>query len=361
MKRTALATAIAAIVSWQATAVAETNDNDQRINLENRIHGMEQRIQELDRTLPAKDAQQTESWVNRVEIGGLLEIEASHSKTDGTPSTSDLTVASVALGIGAKINDKVSAETTLLYENDDLGVDSATITLSQTDGPWSVIAGKQHTAFGRFETQLVSDPLTLDVGETAETVAALHYDADGLIASAFVFKGTNNKNGNGKIDHFGASLGYGVARDDISANAAIGYLNDISDSDGIQDALSSNDNVDYVAGWIASASVNSGPVTVIGEYVTASQAIAGLSNAKPSAWNLEAGYGFEAFGKDAVFAVAYQGSKDASALDIAEKRWLAGMSFELMENTGLGVELASETAYDGTDSKTLTALLSVEF
>lgn len=324
MKRTVLATAIAASFGWQPPALA--NDD-----------------------------------TGRLEVSGAVEIEAVHSKTDGGAASSDLSVATAELGFGVQLNDWVGAAITLLYEDDEAGVDSATITLAQPDGPWSVAAGKQGIPFGSFQTQLVSDPLTLEIGETAEDALVVSYAAGGLSAFAFVFKGTNNKNGNGEIDHFGASLGYAVEQDGFSAGASIGYLNDISDSDSIQDALASNDNVDYVAGWIASASVSSGQVTVIGEYVTANEAITGLGNAKPSAWNIEAGYRLNAFGKDAVFAVAYQGSEDASVLDIAEKRWLAGMSFALAEYTALGIELARETAYDGTDSNTLTALLAVAF
>lgn len=367
MKRTALATAIAAAIGWQVPALADSSADDRLNTMEKRIQYLEQRVQDQDSTLRAKDQQIAalqdtvgeDSWLNRFEIGGAIEIEATHNDTDGEPATSELGVAKAELNIGAKVTEWVRADTTLLYEEDELDVDSATISLMHPGGPWSLTAGKQGVPFGSYETQLVSDPLTLEVGETAETALVAAYEADGLNAAAYVFKGTNSKGTAGKIDNFGANIGYSLEADDFAFNGSVGYINDISDSDSIQDAIT-NTNVDYVAGWTASALVTRGPVTVIGEYVTAVDTIAGLGE-KPSAWNIEAGIGFDAFGRDATFAVAYQGTREAASLDLAEKRWLAGVSFDLLENTSLGLELANETAYDGTDSRTLTALLAVEF
>jgi hypothetical protein len=367
MKRTALATAIAAVIGWQAPALADTSADERLDTLEKRIQYMEQRVQNQDSTIRAKAQQiaalensvDEDSWINRVEIGGVVEIEASYNDTDGEPSTTDLSVATVELGMGAQVTDWVRADTTLLYEGEDLEVDSATISLMHPGGPWSVTAGKQGVPFGSYESQLVSDPLTLDVGETAENALVFGYEAGGLNAAAYLFNGTNSKGTADEIDNFGANIGYDMEGDNFAFSGSVGYINDISDSDTIQDAIA-NTNVDYVAGWTASALVTTGPVTVIGEYVTATDTIAELGE-QPSAWNIEAGIGFEAFSRDATFAVAYQGTEEAASLDLAEKRWLAGVSFELMENTSLGFELANETAYDGTESNTLTGQLAVEF
>jgi hypothetical protein len=360
---------MAAVAGWQGQAQADGSEAERLESLEQRVRYMEQRLQAQDQAIQERDSRIAElegtagadSWLSRVEVGGLVEIEARYNKTDGEDAATDLSVATVELGFAAQVNDWVGAEAVLLYEGEDLEVDTATISLADPEGPWSLTGGKQGVPFGSYETQLVSDPLTLDVGETAENALVATYEVDGLVAAAYLFNGTNNKDGGDAIDNFGATIGYSMEGDDFSLAAGIGYINDISDSDGIQDALASNDNVDYVSGWTASAMVSSGPVTVIGEYVAATDAVAGLGGEQPSAWNIEAGIGFEAFGRDATFAVAYQGSEEASSLDIAEKRWLAGVSIDLMENTGLGIELANETAYDGTDSQTLTGLLSVEF
>lgn len=322
MKRTAIATSIAAAIAWQTPTLAADE-------------------------------------IGKLEVGGVIEIEGYHTNTDGAASEEDLQLSKVEIGAGVQMTEWLGAATTLLWEDDDFSVDSFTFTLSQPEGPWSLTAGKQGVPFGSYETNLVSDPLTLSVGETAENMVwVASYEADALSASAYLYQGSTSESASTDFDHFGVSASYTMG----DLTVGLGYVNDISDADGIQDNLTSPTNIDYAAGWTASALYTTGPVTVIAEYITAADDMALTSGAaRPSAWNLEAGYNFDLMGKEATAAIAYQGSDEASDLDIAEKRIAAALQVALFENTGLGLEISRDTAYDGTDSTTVTALLSFEF
>lgn len=371
MQRHALMAAMAAVMGWHGQALATDGEADRLEGIEQRLRYMEQRLQAQDQAIRAKDQRIAElegtagrdSWLGRVEIGGLVEVESGYSKADGADASSDLSIATVELGIAAQVNDWVSAETVLLYEGEDLAVDVAQIAIAPADGGWSLDAGKLFVPFGSFETQMVSDPLTLEIGETNESAVVAGVQAGGVSASAYLFRGSNSEGAadQTEIDNFGANLAYEVKRDDFGLFASIGYINDISDSDGIQDALASNDNVDYVAGWAASAAVTTGPVTLIGEYVAAVDPIAGLGGDQPEAWNVEAGYGFELAGREAAVAVGYQGTEQASSVDLPERRLLAALSVAVMEHTRVAIEWARDEAYGGEESDTVTAQLAVEF
>jgi|TARA_B110000238_G_C16076865_1_gene417550 hypothetical protein len=82
-------------------------------------------------------------WFNKVEISGLVEV-----------------------GIAAEVNDWVTSEIILLYDEDetDLEMDVATVTITNPNGAGYLSGGQMYVPFGVFESNLISDPLTLDIG-----------------------------------------------------------------------------------------------------------------------------------------------------------------------------------------------------
>lgn len=130
-----------------------------------------------------------------IAFDGLIEIEASHSSPYVGGSSSDIIVATAELGASVKVNDQVSAGISLLYEEDDtdLEVDVAILTYSPADANWSITAGQLYVPFGSYQTNMVSDPLTLEIGETRETVAQLDIESASITAAIYLFNGTNKK------------------------------------------------------------------------------------------------------------------------------------------------------------------------
>jgi hypothetical protein len=370
MTKKTLTSAIVAILGWQGQAVAETTIEDRVTNTERRIKYMEQRLQDQEKVL-REQGHPTFVW------GGVLEVEAAYSDPYVGDSTSDVVLATAELGVGAQINAWVSGEITLLYEEDDtdLEVDVATVTVAPPEGAWSVTAGQLYVPFGSFETNLVSDPLTLEIGETRESAVQASIESSGLAGTFYVFNGSNKKDAGADdlVDNWGAALGYGHEADGFSLSAGLGYINDIGDSDAIQDSLTSNSVQDHVPGWTAGAMIETGPFVVIGEYVAATEAFQATEldfngrGAEPKAWNIEAGYNFELAGKGATFAVGYQGTDEALALELPEERILAALSVDVLDNTTLSFEVANDKDYyvadggTGESANTATAQLAVAF
>jgi len=384
MKRRITALTASVALGWGGAAFGDMSVDERLERMEQRIRDLEDRlerqndvIREKDRKLARleeSDGKETD-WFQNVEIHGLIEVEAGYQDPYRGKSTSDVILATAELGVAAKLNDWVAGEITLLYEEDetDLEVDVATIRLAPPEGPWLVSAGQFYVPFGVFDSNMVSDPLTLEIGETRESSLRAGFERGGAFGSVYVFNGTNKKNGDNQINNWGANLGYGKQSDRLSVAGSLSYINDIGDSDTLQDALASNDVKGYTAGWGISMLAETGPFTLIGEYLGATEEFDPPQldfkgeGARPSAWGIEAGYGFHVAGRDATFALGYQGTSEALALDLPERRLLAALSVGIMERTALSFEWAHDNDYDvadggtGESADTLTAQLAVEF
>ncbi len=339
-------------------------------------------------------AENTAGWFRNLTMSGVVEIEAFGTGSDGFSgdAASDINVATVALGIAAVMNDWTAANLVLLWEeedggNNDLTVDEAIITLANPDTtPFYFTAGHTASPFGRFETLMISDPLTLDLGETKETLVLVGIETEGFYAGVYGFNGDLDDSRDNVIDNGGFDLGFAWGGADRSADVGVSYINDMGDSDGISDVVSANlaEGVDYqrnIPGYAAHALFTVGGFNLIGEYVTAAKGF-DISNelafngsgAKPSSWNLETGIAFDIAGHESTLAIAYQKTKEALGLGLPEKRLSAAFSVAMLKNTTLSLEWAqdqdygtgdldavSSTAGSGGDSDTVIAQLAIEF
>lgn len=359
--------------------------------LEQHVHAQNQVILEKDRQLRelvsnpqirTRDGQADSGWFNHIGIGGVVEVEAGYNDPDSGDSSSDIVVATAEIGIAAQVSDWVAGEITLLYEEDDtdLEVDVATIAIADPEASWFVIAGQQYVPFGTYATNLVSDPLTLELGETRETAALAGISSHGFTGGLFVFNGDLAEGGNDTIDAFGVFAGYSQESASGLFGVNVGYISDIGDADGLQETIQDNlngvmaDYGDQVGGLTLDVQLTQGPFTVIAEYTTATarfdanELAFNGSGAEPSAFNIEAGYSFVMAGRDATFAIAYQETDQAVALDLPEKRIAAAVSVDVMANTAVSFEWAHDDDYSASDGgsganggDTLIAQLAIAF
>ena len=310
------------------------------------------------------------SWTDKLEIAGLVEVELGSVSTDGGADESSVTAATVELGISSSINDWTSTEIVLLYEDSGdtpLDVDSATISLANPDSNWSLSVGRTAIPFGIFDTNLVSDPLTLELGETFEDIVMYSIEQNGFSAGAYFFNGDIDETDD-EIKSFGAFVSYAMEQESSAFSASLGYINNIGDTDGISAVNDATGSIaEHVAGLSVSINYSTGPFGLIAEYLGASDDFAANTlattsvAAAPSATNIEAAYSFDLSGKDATVALAVQGSDEASDIGLPENKTLVALSVDLMDNTSLAFELASEEDYAGIETDSITAQLAVEF
>ena len=338
------------------------------------LEGTPERVKEIaDELAQERGAAPAEAWYRNIDVAGLVEIEASHASDFADEDASDIALATFELGVASRVTDWVEVGAALLFEEDDtpLEIDVAFATIGNPErSPWFFTGGQIYVPFGIYESHMVSDPLTLELGETRETALQAGFLQDAFSGSVYVFNGEIDEDGDDEVASWGAELGFGQALAGGEVAAGIGYVSNLGDSDSFQE-ITPGDG-DHVGAWTLHALGSFGPVTLVAEYLAAADdfeapGVAGLDGAEPSAWNLEAGYGFDLGALPASVAVGYQGTDEAVALELPERRILAALSLGLYENTALTFEWAHDEDYDlgdggtGEDGNTLTAQLAVEF
>ncbi len=112
---------------------------------------------------------------------------------------------------------------------------------------------------------------------------------------------------------------------------------------------------------------------MIGEYTAAldsfdsTELIFGSNGAEPIAWNSELAYTTVLWTKECVFAVGYQGSREALALELPEQRFITAASMAIFSGTTLTLEYyfdedyAADDGGTGEDGYGFTTRLAYEF
>ena len=365
----------------------EIKINDQRIVKHKRdLEGNRQNLQRHEEEIKQTRSDQAELTQlseglkligEHVTISGLVEVEVGFSEDYDGNDESDIALATVELGIDIDLHKYVSAHILLLWEEDDtepVDLDEGYIMLGNTEHfPLYLQAGKLYVPFGNFESHMISDPLTLELGETRETAAIFGVEYKGLYGGAYAFNGDIDESGDDdEIKCFGLNAGYAFENETFGLDIGAGWINNLGDSDTLGDTLP-GEIKDYVGGLTAHAIFSWRGLQLIGEYLGATDdfevdelEFKGVG-AEPETWNIELGHTFEIAGHETVVALAYQGSDEALALELPEERYLGTIGVGLIDGLSLAVEYAHDEDYDekdggtGDNADTITLQMALEF
>ncbi len=348
--------------------------------LKQRIEKLEQELSSLKAELAEKQksSEMIENISKHIKLHGVVEVEGSYAKGYDDVEESDITLATAQLDVEANLNDFISGKITFLWEEDEtepVDIDEAYITIGNTEKfPLYLRAGKQYLPLGEFDTNMISDPLTLELAEINESAISIGAETNGFFIEGSIFNGDvdkDNKDDN-NIDEFSIYGGYSGKLNEISFTAWAGYLNNIADSDTLQDAVP-NKIDDYIGGLCANLAIDFQNISFYASYAGALDTFKANelswknSGAKPRAWNIEAGYTFPVMEHDTTVAVAYQGTDEALSLGMPEARYIGSVTFSLHDNLSLAIEYAYDKDYgkkDGgtdEDAHTITTQLHLEF
>ena len=360
-----LGVATVAVAAWSAPAMADGHDAEERIaSMEQRIKYLEERVASQDEMIVDKEGEMaglSEGWFNSVEIAGLVEVSLTSSMPAEDDSSTDMELATLELGVAAAINDQFSAE--VLVENDDGTIALADAFLTyDAGGGLSATGGLQILPFGVYDTNLISDPLTLMLGETGDVGLVLAGDADLLSWSLFSFDVQNKPEDESNIAGFGAGLGFAAEANGAEFGLNLSWINHVGDSGEIGGAEPAF--AELASGMAASATGRLGAASVMIETVSVLDPLdaEGLDGAQPSAWAAEIAYDLDLMGSEATAAFAAGGSDEAEALGLPETLMLVGVSVAAWENVGITLEWKQEEAYSADDAdNAITVLLSAEF
>lgn len=312
----------------------------------------------------------------------LIELEAmkgSDADLYDKANNTDITDQSsnIELGLEANLSPWAKAKFLMVYEVNDkdryeLNWNDALVTFGNSEvSPFSLSLGRTTVPFGAFETMMITDPYTLDMGETIVGTVMLNYEAEnGLFAKAYAFNKRINDRRDNSLNNGGFQIGYNKETEERSINAGLGWMANIGGTNGIRDTLrdSGGFNEDGVGPFALGGGrmrhdvpgialhlvAKQGPITLIGEYIGATQGFDttnelgfGSHGAKPAALNLEAGYTWDSglLGKETTLAVGYQKTWEALDLGLPEERVALGLSVGVYKHTTLKLEWANDRAY----------------
>ena len=333
-------------------------------NLKKRIEALE-----AEKAGSEEDADLDLGRISRyLTLHGLLEIEAFYTKPDDGDEESDLTLATAELALEATLNEMVGGHLTLLYEEeedaeDDLNVDEAVISLRSPGRVFgqtpALHFGRMYVSFGTFNSYMVSDPLTLELGETRNTAALFALEGDFWSLATGTFNGDVDAAGdNDNLDTWLAALHFTVG-DNLSFGGS--YLSDLAESDIglVQDSSLYTESVPAASAFV---SAQYGQLGFEVEYLAALEDFDAdvvmieedLTGDQPQAYNLELAW---MISERMQAAGRYEKAKDF--LDDME-RFGGTISYGFFGHMVVALEyLRSET--DTEDADTVTAQLALEF
>lgn len=257
-------------------------------------------------------------------------------------------------------------------------------TVSNFDAtPLFVQVGKQFQDFGRYEIHPITASMTQVMSEVLATSVKLGFLYSGFHGSVYAFNDPINKTTQtSRPANVGAALGYDRVSDQLGFDLGAAYLYNMIAANDIAYSVVNFTGGAYssrISGYALYADVNSGPFTVGARWTGASSSFnvvdlprngnaslaaasaavgsgtqittaAGATGAKPWAWGLQAGYGFNVWNKSQNIYVGYQSSTEAVSLNLPQSRWLAGYNIDMwksanMGTTNLGVEWDHDNAY----------------
>jgi hypothetical protein len=337
------------------------------------VKSLEDRIKQLEEAMGK--TRESAKWYERIQVSGLIEVEAAHHKTDyddpnePDEKDNDVDLATVELAFDAKVANHVDGHVLIKYEDDEIFVDEGFITLSGGQAfPAYLIAGRQYIPFGNFDSHFVTDPNTLILGETTEgaVVAGYKWGGEMVNFSVGAFNGRAKEAGDDDmIDSFVAGV---TVQPLETVLLGASYTSNLASSNALSEVLVDADNLDSLVGaWSAFASVEFlDRFYLIAEYVAAVDdfqagelyAATDTKARQPSAWNLELGI---ALAEGLEVAARYGGSDDGADF-LPESQYGAVVNWECFEKTNLALEyLHDDYEDDVQEADTWTAQLAVEF
>lgn len=273
----------------------------------------------------------------------------------------------------------------------DLFLDRGLFTVGNLEeSPYYATFGQYYVRFGRYSSFMLTPTLTRDVGRIKARAATLGYEgSQGLSAAAYVFPSDTTKSvGQNNRTTAGADLNYTFNFSDVSANVGISAVSNIADADSLQSTGAVNtivpipgyqlddDGVQTFVGFGLNDSTEAihhrvpgidirgkfnyaGKISGIAEYVTGTRDFDGRDlsynghAANPGSFNVELGYHFYIFNdKPTTWAVGYQETFNAYALDLPKRRLVTAVTTNLVKDTIAGIELHYDKAYSANDTGT---------
>ncbi|MBU0675076.1 MAG: LbtU family siderophore porin [Proteobacteria bacterium] len=298
-----------------------------------------------------------------ITLWGSVEFNGGYTTTDNDDDESGFEV-DATLGFDAALTKDIAATVILLHEDDGTPIDTDEAYITYTTSTKLIVSGgKMYLPFGNFNSSMISDPLTLDLGETNKTALQTSWANNLLEVKLGLFNGDRDISGDyDLIDNLVASIQITPVE---TITVGFSYICDLAETNlGLINNITASYD-DNVRAFSAFVSAELGPVTLDAEYVGALDDFSAstmvdpdraeeLTGAQPAAYFIEVGV--SPMEKVSVAIRAEAGIDFADDL----KRFGGTVSYELAEETTVSAEYLY-TDLDGDAAHSISAQLAVEF
>ena len=293
---------------------------------------------------------------------GLIELRGQYTEPEDGRAESDLLLRaaelSATLGLGRP---GYRASATLLYEEpeDEAGivVDEAFVEAAPPQAPWRARAGRFFLPVGAYGTALVTDPLTLELGETGPEALEVGIGDETLGAAAYALNGGHTE-GAERVDTWGAYLRGETAWGGVRLAGEGGWLSHLGASDGLSEI---DKGSEAVGAWHAGVTVSYQAVTLQAEHVGATEPFAAdaFSEAgealEPTASRGELVVDWAPLAELPLeTALGYEETSEAGMLDLPERRQSAVLAWQGLAPLELALEWRADEAPSGEKEQVLT-------
>lgn len=272
-----------------------------------------------------------------VEAEFLATYQNDKTRDGDSDDANDFVLDIVDISLDVDVTDNIKFSTVVEYADDeDIVVDSAQFDVAlDKEGKVLFSIGKLYLPFGRFNGDMISDPLTLELGEMRKTAAGLSYSPiDAFSLSAWVFSGDIEEEFNN------AAVCVELTPVDSIAFGA-GLITDICEgviSDSIELENEDGELLDYKQTMGLNAWVElylSDSFSMFGEYMLALDEVEALDNNQPKAWSIDLVY---AITDSVTIAARYEGSKDFLVDEMPEIRVGGTLSYAFNDVVSVSAE-----------------------
>lgn len=302
-----------------------------------------------------------------ISLHGSVDADIDFYRDFAHNNSSDINIDAVELEFEAKLSEWARAVALLKYEDgeDNIFLDEGYIVLGGTESfPAFFKLGKYVTPFGDYTTHMVDDPFTQTLGEINDGAATIGFSKNGFTGTVFAYNGVDEHDDEHEINGVGAALRYDREEEDgLNFSAGLGLVSNLATAGGIKDVLPRDADdkavmTDTVAGLNVHGSIGYAGFSALAEYTTALDNFEAADleyrgdGAQPAALNTELAYGTEIAGLDTEFALGFQKTWEALALEVPEFRYSAAVALGIFEGTTLTLEYFFDRDYDEADGGT---------
>jgi len=302
----------------------------------------------------------------KIQLGGAIELGVGWRRNFARVAGSELTLESAEFDFEAKLIDWAKATLAIEWDSaaDKLTVNEAFFIIEIPEKtPLYLKAGRGIVPFGissgstvaaRLEDKLtVTEPLTIEVFDAKEDHVLLGVKTHGFDAAAYVFNGTTNRRGPAgekRLEHYGATVSYGMKTRTMSFAAGINAIDSVFDSDALTEAFpAAQTSRRYAPGIGSYVKFGLGGFSIVASYNAAIRETAFTRNKKavriqPAAWHIEGGYTTEMFGKKTFGALSYSQTHELAGA-FPETRKIATVGAWLSDEIRLAVDYAHDEDY----------------